>query len=554
MSAHDREHPGVATDPAAAATPGVGERIPRFLLTYSPLGRIVRAVARLRASVHAKLLGAFLLIALLLIAMGAMSLQAIASVARHSRLLDQARERVDAVRQIEHALGLQMNFTRNALLLRDDATIESMFRENNRFRDTFDRLETAATPEQRETIQRLRITQDKVMATVARIASLIREGKADDAMALHLDEGYPLYREIATLVTRAVRNEEAGMGQLREGVETTYRRALLLTGGFAATSIVLALVLGFVISWSFILPVREAEGFLGRVAKGDFGATIDVPNRDEFGALARRMNEMSRELHELYDAQHRAALQLRTLNAELEQASRAKSNFLASMSHELRTPMNAILGFTEMIRDGLYGEVPPEIQEPVTDIHTCGKQLLALINNVLDLSKIEAGRMELALGEYVVEDIVDTVKLSLRSLAATKGLELVSTVAPGLPLCVGDGKRLTQCLTNLVGNALKFTSEGRVEIRVEARGDDLRFAVADTGIGIPAEQVGSIFEEFRQADATVSRDFGGTGLGLSITRKLVELHGGRIWVESEVGKGSTFFFEIPARVTREAAA
>jgi signal transduction histidine kinase len=344
------------------------------------------------------------------------------------------------------------------------------------------------------------------------------------------------------------------MGQLREGVEATYRRALLLTGGFAVASIFLALGLGFVISWSFILPVREAEGFLGQVAKGDFSASIDVPNRDEFGALARRMNEMSRELHQLYDDQQRAAHQLRALNAELEQASRAKSNFLASMSHELRTPMNAILGFTEMIRDGLYGDVPPEIQDPVSDIHTCGKQLLGLINNVLDLSKIEAGHMELALGEYVIEDMVNTVKLSLRSLAATKGLDFVTTVPSDLPLGLGDGKRITQCLMNLAGNALKFTREGRVEIRVELQGESLLFAVSDTGIGIPADQVGSIFEEFRQADATVSRDFGGTGLGLSITRKLVELHGGRIWVESVPGKGSTFFFSIPVRVAKEAAA
>jgi signal transduction histidine kinase len=554
MCPNERDRPVGSTGPVPEATPGLGERIPRLLLAYWPLGPLVRWVARLRASVHSKLLGAFLLIALLLIAMGAMSLQSIASVARQSRLLDQARERVDASRQIEHALGLQMTFTRNALLVRDDATIESIFRENNRFRDTFDRLEAAAPPDQRETIQRLRNTQDKVMVTVARIAALIREDKADEAMDLHLSEGYPLYREIATLVTRAVRNEEAGMGQLREGVEATYRRALLLTGGFAAASIVLALGLGFVISWSFILPVRQAEGFLGQVAKGDFSANIDVANRDEFGALARQMNEMSRELHELYDAQRRAAHQLRVLNTELEQASRAKSNFLASMSHELRTPMNAILGFTEMIRDGLYGEIPPEIQEPVSDIHTCGQQLLGLINNVLDLSKIEAGHMELALGEYVVEDIVNTVKLSLRALASTKGLDLVTAVTPDLPLCVGDGKRITQCLMNLAGNALKFTREGRVEIRAELEGENLLFAVADTGIGIPADQIDGIFEEFRQADATVSRDFGGTGLGLSITRKLVELHGGQIWVESQPGKGSTFFFSIPGRVAKEAGA
>src|SRR4029453_8002645 len=188
------------------------------------------------------------------------------------------------------------------------------------------------------------------------------------------------------------------------------------------------------ISWSFILPVREAEGFLGQVAKGALSASIDVPTRDEFGALAPRMNEMSRELHQLYDDQRRAAHQLRVLNAELEQASRAKSNFLASMSHELRTPMNAILGFTEMIRDGVYGEVPPEIQEPVSDIHTCGKQLLGLINNLLDLAKIGARRMELALGECAVDDVVNTVALSLRSLAATKGLDLVTAVSPDLPL------------------------------------------------------------------------------------------------------------------------
>jgi len=552
MGSRQDERPADST--GLASRPGPGERIARVLLAYWPLGPLVRRVARLRASVHTKLLGAFLLIALLLIVMGITGLESIARVARQSRLLDQARERVDAMRQIEHALGLQMNFMRNALALRDDASIESVFRENNRFNDTFDRLEDAAPTAQRETIRAIRRTQDQVMATVVRIAALIRDDKADEAMDLHLSEGYPLYREIATQVTRAVRTEEAGMGRIREGVEATYRRALLLTGGFAAASIVLALGLGFVISWSFILPVREAEGFLGEVAKGEFGRSIAVPNRDEFGALASQMNEMSRELHQLYDEQRRAAHQLRTLNAQLEQASRAKSDFLASMSHELRTPMNAILGFTEMIRDGLYGEMPPEIQEPVSDIHTCGKQLLGLINNVLDLSKIEAGHMELAPSEYVVEDVVNTVKLSLRALAASKGLELVTAVAPDLPLCLGDGKRITQCLMNLVGNALKFTAEGRVEIRVDQEGEHLRFAVADTGIGIPADQIEHIFEEFRQADATVTRDFGGTGLGLAITKKLVELHGGRIWVESEPGKGSTFFFTIPVRVIQEAPA
>jgi signal transduction histidine kinase len=483
-----------------------------------------------------------------------MTPHALASAVGQSRLLDHARERLDASRQVEHALGLQMSFMKNALLLRDDATIESMFRENNRFQGTFDLLEAGASGEQREMVRRIRGVQDQVMATVSRIAALIREDKGDDAMALHLNEGYPLYREIATLVTRAVKGEEAEMARLREGMDAVNRRAIRLVVGFAVASIFLALILGFVISWSFILPVRAADGFLSRVAKGDFGGRIEVANRDEFGALARRMNHMSEELHQLYEDQRRAAHQLRALNEQLERASRAKSDFLASMSHELRTPMNAILGFTEMIRDEIYGPVPAEIAEPVTDIHTCGKQLLGLINNVLDLSKIEAGHMELAPGDYLVEDVVNTVQLSLRSLAAAKNIDLVATVPAETPLCFGDAKRLTQCLTNLVGNALKFTSEGRVEIRVEVQGDDLRFAVSDTGIGIPAEQVGHIFDEFKQADVTVSRDFGGTGLGLSITKKLVELHGGRIWVESAPGKGSTFSFIVPVRLEREAVA
>ena len=155
--------------------------------------------------------------------------------------------------------------------------------------------------------------------------------------------------------------------------------------------------------------------------------------------------------------------------------------------------------------------------------------------------------MELSLGDYAVEDVVGTVRASLRSLAADRGLEFVAEVEANLPVAYGDGKRITQCLLNLVGNALKFTKHGRVAIGVERAGEVLRYHVSDTGIGIPADQLDLVFGEFRQVDGTTTRDFGGTGLGLSITKKFVELHGGRIWVESELGKGSTFFFTVPLR-------
>jgi signal transduction histidine kinase len=520
-----------------------GETIARFLLTRTPLGVLVRHVARLRASVHAKLLGAFLLTALLLVAMTAMSLEAITSVSRHSRLLDQARERVDASRQIEQAVGVQMNVIRNAVVLRDEATLVGILHDAERFADTLARLEEAASPVERETIAKIRAAERQLIKTVEEIRSLIRADKADEAMTVHLNESQPRYREIATLVTRVVRSEEAGMDRLRRNVEASNRRAVLLMATFAAAAIFLALVLGFVISWSFIIPVREAGKFLGQVARGNFGGTIDVPNRDEFGALAARMNEMSRELHQLYEHE-------RTLNTELERASKAKSDFLANMSHELRTPLNAILGFNELILGDIYGPVPEDLKVPLSDIQSSGKHLLRLINNVLDLSKIEAGRMELALFDYSVQDTVASVLTGLRPLAAQKGLDLVSAVPDDIPLACGDAGRITQCLMNLVGNALKFTHQGRIEVAVDLRGDVLHYRVTDTGTGIAEDRLETVFAEFRQADATIAGQFGGTGLGLSITKKFVEMHGGRIGVESELGKGSTFWFTTPLRVER----
>jgi signal transduction histidine kinase len=234
-------------------------------------------------------------------------------------------------------------------------------------------------------------------------------------------------------------------------------------------------------------------------------------------------------------------------SAQLEVASRHKSDFLASMSHELRTPLNALLGFNEMILGDVYGEVPPDMKPPLAQMQASGKHLLRLINNVLDLAKIEAGRMELALSDYSVHDTVESVRSTLEPLAADKGLEFLAAVSPGIPLAYGDAGRITQCLMNLAGNALKFTKSGKVEISVARDDGLLRYCVADTGIGIPPEKIASLFTEFKQTDATIASEYGGTGLGLSITKKFVEMHGGRIWVQSEPGKGSAFTFEIPLR-------
>ncbi|SEA20447.1 Signal transduction histidine kinase [Variovorax sp. YR216] len=526
--------------------PGIQlEQLVTRVLKRSPFSGLVQRVAGVRASVHTKLLFAFLIITLLFIAMAVASLMMLVNTTEQSRLLDEAHERVNWSQQSQHALDRQMHFTALAMLSKDEAAIERILRENNRFNESLAKLDTATGSGQKGLIDRIRASQDDAMGVVADIANAIRDGNLERITSDLLQRQERLDEQIALYMGQLVEAEQDRMARLRESVSAANRRSLILTSAFAVTAVLLAWLCGFVISWSFILPVRAAHVFLDDVAAGNFGRKISVPNRDEFGALADRMNHVSQQLQRFDQSQRQAAAELVDLNEQLSSASKAKSEFLANMSHELRTPMNAILGFSEMMMDGIYGDVPFELKEPLADIQVNGRNLLRLINDVLDLSKIEAGRMELALEEYVVSDVVHTVRTALRSIAAEKGLVFDAHVPDDLPTAYGDSGRLTQCLTNLAGNALKFTRKGRVDIAVALVGDELIYSVSDTGIGIAEEELDNIFTEFRQVDTTITREFGGTGLGLSISKKFVERLGGRIWVESELGKGSTFRFSVP---------
>ena len=236
---------------------------------------------------------------------------------------------------------------------------------------------------------------------------------------------------------------------------------------------------------------------------------------------------------------------------QLEVASQHKSQFLANMSHELRTPLNAILGYTELMADGIYGELPEKSMGVLKRLESNGRHLLGLINDVLDLSKIEAGQLVLELTDYSLEDIAQTVRSTLEPLAADKKLAFKVEVAPKLPAGHGDGRRLTQVLINLVGNAIKFTDVGEVVISARASDGSFHLSVRDTGPGISAADQAKLFQEFQQADNAITRKKGGTGLGLAISKRIIEMHGGKIWVESRVGQGSTFAFTVPVRVERQ---
>jgi len=237
--------------------------------------------------------------------------------------------------------------------------------------------------------------------------------------------------------------------------------------------------------------------------------------------------------------------ELGRLYRQLEDASRYKSEFLANMSHELRTPLNAILGYTELILDQIYGEVPDKIRGVLERVQNSGRHLLALINDVLDLSKIEAGQFTLSFNDYSMADIVRTVSTAVEPLTAEKNLALRVVVPSDLPRGRGDERRITQVLLNFVGNAIKFTDAGEVVIRARVADGRFLVAVSDTGPGIREEDQQRIFEEFQQADSSSTRPKDGTGLGLTIAKRIVELHRGRVGVTSSPGQGSTFWFELP---------
>jgi len=231
--------------------------------------------------------------------------------------------------------------------------------------------------------------------------------------------------------------------------------------------------------------------------------------------------------------------------ADLEIASHHKSQFVANMSHELRTPLAAILGFAELIQEGFYGPLPDKSMDALSRIRSNGKHLLGLINSVLDIAKIESGQFSLNLAEYSLESVVETVRAGTESLAETKKLALKTEVPNGLPVGLGDEQRLTQVLLNLVGNAIKFTDAGEVRIVVTVANGHFAVRVTDTGPGISEEHQARIFEQFHQVDSSLTKSKGGTGLGLAIAKQIVEMHGGRLWVQSTLGKGATFQMELP---------
>ena len=520
------------------------------------IGWLPRLIARLPAGVHAKLLAAFLVIVVLLITVSVVGLQALSRANGRADDLAKLHRKITAYRQLQHDTTSQLYSVASALLAPDERTLEAMLRQLNQFGYDLDRLQFVAQDE-RELFAQVRSDYEEFIKVVTQAIERIRSGTAADAVggaaadrggllaggqgrALLLARITPLADRLERLTNQLVNKAEADMVARIDAGQEAYLVSQRAGIAFALGSIVLALLLGYAISWSLIGPVERMDTRLREIAAGDFSQRVVVSNRDELGTLAANLNRMSDELGRLY--------------RQLEAASRHKSEFLANMSHELRTPLNAILGYTELITDNIYGEVPEKIRGVLERVQNSGRHLLRLINDVLDLAKIEAGQLTLSIDEYSVGEVARSVVAAVEPLAAEKKLALTAAIPPDLPRGRGDERRITQVFLNLVGNAIKFTEAGEVRVQVAALDGVFQVSVADTGPGIPEADQQRIFEEFQQADSSSTRTKGGTGLGLSIAKRIIEMHGGRIWVESRVGKGSTFSFVLPVSAAQHTEA
>jgi signal transduction histidine kinase len=395
-----------------------------------------------------------------------------------------------------------------------------------------DRLGFVPPAEDQRVLRRIRAKIEQLSTVMQEILEPANRGAPAEEQRRLRNRAHQVAIDLNELATVLVNSTTAKTDDLIAQNASAYTSSRNLFIGVAAGAIALAMLLGFVLSRSLIVPIQRIDARLAAIASGDFSGHVDVSNRDELGALGTNVNRMNDELRRLY--------------RELEAASLHKSDFLANMSHELRTPLNAILGFSQVLREELFGELNEKQAEYVDDILSSGYHLLSLINDVLDLSKVEAGQLKLDVAPFSLREALERGVVMVRERATKDSVQVALAPVPDVDVVTGDERRVRQVIFNLLSNAVKFTPAGGVvDVRAAQANGEVRVSVADSGPGIAAEDHERIFEEFQQTEAGVEQH-DGTGLGLALSKRLVELHGGRIWVESDLGQGSRFVFTLPA--------
>ena len=493
-----------------------------------------RLVAKAPFTVHAKLIGAFFVIAALLIVFGIVVIQVLGGMNRRSDELSQLRRKVAAFRQLQQDTTAQLYNVTAALLSPEERSLERAIRQLNEYRYDLDRLQFV-TRDEAELFKKINAEHEQLNQLIVNVLELTRQREFTRAKELRLSRTAPLADSLERLTNEMVNRAEADMEAKVDEGNQAYLTSRWVVIGFAAGSIGLALLLGYAVSSSLMGPVLLMDSQLRLIAVGDFSKRVEVPNRDELGTLADNLNRMNNELSSLYQ--------------QIEAASRHKSDFLASMSHELRTPLNAIIGYSEMLMEEAEDRDRRDFIPDLQKIRASGKHLLALITDILDLSKIEAGRMELSHETFDIAGLIEEVASTVQPMI-DKNTNVLTINRPGnLGSMYADITRVRQILFNLLSNACKFTEMGSITLDAAREKADsaerLSLSVRDTGIGLTGEQMARLFQPFSQADIRTARKYGGTGLGLAITRQFCEIMGGEIKVESEYGRGTTFTVKLP---------
>jgi len=401
------------------------------------------------------------------------------------------------------------------------------------------------------------------------IQAQVAAGATGEADRLYNDEARPVIERIQTSLANFEQLGTEDFQKSRSTLDAVIKktaeqsRALTRTAGLLlAVALALAAGIGYLTARAIADPIVKLRDAAVAIGAGDLGQRVEIDTRDEIGALAKTFNQMVEQLRELYGRLERQVVDLEESEAalkvardEAEGATQAKSQFLANMSHELRTPLNAIIGYSEMLREDAEADGNDAAVEDLGKIQGAGRHLLALINDILDLSKVEAGRMDLYLETFDLAQMIKDVAATVQPLVEQKQNTLRVDCAADVGAMHADLTKVRQSLFNLLSNAAKFTQAGTISLEVRrhageggASGDMLSFGVADTGVGMTAEQIEKVFEPFTQADASTTRVYGGTGLGLTITKQFCHLMGGDIEVESSPGHGTTFTMNLPAEV------